>query len=132
MSISYEYKDSCYDGCQEYKTQDGYCFLLSWGKACWHRNKHCALDIGLLLQIWLLPQLPHRAVPSLTFPGGQEFHFPHFFLKISIHFSYFSSNLTSFLPHFGPPGGRLAHPGRPWLRHCSHKLFLYFRLSECV
>ena len=28
--------------------------------------------------------------------------------------SSFSSNFTYFLPHFGP---RLAHPGRPWLRH---------------
>ena len=44
-----------------------------------------------------------------------------FFSQISINFSYFilifSSNLIYFLPHFGPPGGRLAHPGRPWLRH---------------
>ena len=28
-----------------------------------------------------------RAVGSLTVPSGQEFHFPHFFLKISIDFS---------------------------------------------
>ena len=44
-----------------------------------------------------------------------------FFPQISINFSYFilifSSNLIHFLPHFGPPGGRVAHPGRPWLRH---------------
>ena len=26
-------------------------------------------------------RVPPRAVPSLTVPGGQEFHFPHFFLK---------------------------------------------------
>ena len=25
--------------------------------------------------------IPTRAVASLTVPGGQEFHFPHFFLK---------------------------------------------------
>ena len=24
---------------------------------------------------------------------------------------------TYFFPHFGPPGGLLAHPERPWLRH---------------
>ena len=54
-----------------------------------------------------------RAVASLTVPGGQEFHFPHFFLKfwsIFLRTSYF-------LPHFGLLGGRVAHPGRPWLRH---------------
>ena len=27
-------------------------------------------------------------------------------------------NLTYFLPFFGPPGGQIAHPARPWLRHC--------------
>ena len=65
-----------------------------------------------------------RAVASLTVPGGQEFRFkfPHFFPQISINFSYFfPSNLTYFLPHFGPPGGRVAHPGRHWLRHCLKK-----------
>ena len=40
-----------------------------------------------------------------------------FFPQISIRFSCFSSNFQYFLPHFGPPGGRVAHPGRPWLRH---------------
>ena len=46
----------------------------------------------------------NRAVASLTVPGGQEFHFP----QILINFSYFSSNFSHFLPHFGPPGGRVA------------------------
>ena len=40
-----------------------------------------------------------------------------FFLQILIIFSYFSSNFSHFLPHFDPPGRRLAHPRRPWLRH---------------
>ena len=40
-----------------------------------------------------------------------------FFPQISIKFSYFSSNFTYFVPHFGPPGGRVAYLGRPWLRH---------------
>ena len=31
-----------------------------------------------------------RAVASLTVPGGQEFHFPHFFPRILINLSYFS------------------------------------------
>ena len=39
--------------------------------------------------------------------------------QISINFSYFSTNVTYFLPHLSPLGGRVAHPGRPWLRHCS-------------
>ena len=42
-----------------------------------------------------------------------------FFPQISNNFSYFSWNFTYFLPHFGPPGGQVAHLGRPWLRHCS-------------
>ena len=33
-------------------------------------------------------------------------------------------NFTYFLPHFGPPGGRVAHPGRPWLRHWISPLTL--------
>ena len=45
-----------------------------------------------------------------------------FFPQILINFSYFSSNFTYFLPHFGSPGGRLAHPGRPWLRHCGQPM----------
>ena len=62
--------------------------------------------------------LAGRAVASLTVLGGQEFQFLHFFPQIWIKFSYFSSNLTYFLPHFGSLGGRVAHPGRPWLRQC--------------
>ena len=51
-------------------------------------------------------------------PGWARVPLSSFFPQISIKFSYFSSNFYSFLPHFGPPGGRVAHPGRPWLRHC--------------
>ena len=58
-----------------------------------------------------------RAVASLTVPDALEFHFPHLFPQIKINFSYFSSNFTYFLPHFGPPGGWVATQGRPWLRH---------------
>ena len=37
------------------------------------------------------------------------------------------SNFTYFLPHkFGFPGGRVAHPERPWLRHWGRgKLYTY-------
>ena len=52
-------------------------------------------------------------------PGWARVHCTTFLFFSSKfdEFSYFSSNFTYFLPHFGPPGGRLAHPGRPWLRH---------------
>ena len=43
-----------------------------------------------------------------------------FFPQISINFFFFSSNLTYFLHHFGPPDGRLAHPGKPWQCHWSN------------
>ena len=33
--------------------------------------------------------------------------------QISINFSYFFSNFTYFLPHFGPPGGRLQGRSQP-------------------
>ena len=52
-------------------------------------------------------------------PGWAIVQLSSFFPHISIEHSYFSSNIPSFRPHFGPPGGRLAHPGRPWLRHCT-------------
>ena len=51
------------------------------------------------------------------------------FPQISIKFSYFSSNFYSFLPHFGPLGGGVAHPGRPWLRHWK---WLRFRDLHCI
>ena len=51
-------------------------------------------------------------------PGWARVPLSSFLPQISINFSYFSSNFSYFLPHFGPPGGRLAHPERPWLRHC--------------
>ena len=51
-----------------------------------------------------------------------------FFPQILIDFSYFSSNFTYFLPHFGSLGGRVAHLERPWLRHClfSYKIIIYY------
>ena len=50
-------------------------------------------------------------------PGWARVPLSSFFPQILINLSYFSSNFTHFLPHFGSPGGRLDHPGRPWLRH---------------
>ena len=43
-------------------------------------------------------------------PGWARVPLSSFFPQILIKFSYFSSNFTSFLPYFGPPGGRVAHP----------------------
>ena len=37
-----------------------------------------------------------RAVASLTVPGGQEFHFPHFFLKFQSIFPTFPQTLLIF------------------------------------
>ena len=37
-----------------------------------------------------------RAVASLTVPGGQEFHFPHFFLKFRLSFLIFPQLLLIF------------------------------------
>ena len=51
-------------------------------------------------------------------PGWARVPLSSFFPQILINFSYFSSNFSHFLPHFGSPGGQLAHPGRSWLRHC--------------
>ena len=60
-----------------------------------------------------------RAVASLTNPGEQDFHFPHSFLKFPSVFLIFPSKCSHFLPHFGPPGGGLAHPERSWLHYCK-------------
>ena len=38
----------------------------------------------------------NRAVASLTAPGGQEFHFPHFFLKFRSIFLIFPQTLLIF------------------------------------
>ena len=52
-------------------------------------------------------------------PGWARVPLFSVFPQVLINFSYFSSNFTYFLPHFGLPGGQVAHPGRPWLCHCS-------------
>ena len=60
-----------------------------------------------------------RAIASLSLLGGQDRNissiFPHFHV-VSLIFPQF---FFIFFPHFGLPGGRLAHPERPWLRHCG-------------
>ena len=56
-----------------------------------------------------------RAVASLTVPGGQEFHFPHFFLKFRLICLIFPQTLLIFfliLAHRvgRPPGKALVTP----------------------
>ena len=68
-------------------------------------------------------------------PGWATVPLSSFFPQILINFS---SNFTYFLRHFGPPGGRVAHPGRPWLRHCllsrlsmyKHSANLFLHISS--
>ena len=61
---------------------------------------------------------PIRAVAILTVPGGQEFHFPHFFLKFRSIFLIFAQTYL-FSSSFWPS----AHPGRPWLRYWNKLTF---------
>ena len=76
----------------------------------WESNKNGIriLVVPVGLELFLKSGIIFRAVARLAVTGG------HFFFQILINFSYFSSNFTYFLPNLGP---RLAHPGRPWLRH---------------
>ena len=73
-----------------------------------------------------------RAVASLTVPGGQEFHFPHFFLKSRLSFLIFPQTFTHFFPQFSPPGGRLAHPERPWLHHWTDSILRLLQVLSLV
>ena len=50
--------------------------LRRWVLSQMDKRIHLHLDIGTEAVI-----NAHSAVASLTVPGGQEFHFPHFFLK---------------------------------------------------
>ena len=72
-------------------------------------------------KVRLLGLMQGRSQPHS--PGWARVPLSSFFPQILINFSYFSSNFTYFLPHFGPPGGWVAHPGRPWLRHWTHEPF---------
>ena len=67
---------------------------------------------------------PYRAIASLTVPGGQEFHFPHFFLKSRLSFFLYFLKLNSFSSSFWPsrwashpPGKALAMPLAPYMYH---------------
>ena len=51
---------------------------------------------ALALQFWCLSNAFTRPVASLTVLGGQEFHFPHFFLKFWSIFVIFPQTLLIF------------------------------------
>ena len=94
-----------------------------------------SLNVFVYCQGWNASKLQHTYTFLYVTQGRSQPHSPgwdagarvplsSFFPQISINFSYFSSNFSYFLPHFGPPGGRLAHPERPWLRHwCNNYYF---------
>ena len=63
-----------------------------------------------------IQRVNHQSRSQPHSPGWARVPLSSFFPQISINFS---SNFTYFLPHFGPPGGRAAHSGRPWLCHCK-------------
>ena len=67
------------------------------------------------LKFWNSMTGPHPASQSRV---GKTSTFL-IFLKSRSNFLIFIWNFAHFLPHFGPTGGRLVHPGRPWLRHCQ-------------
>ena len=75
-------------------------------------HRPMSTDASLSQQLCIL----RRAVASLTVPGGQEFHFPHFSPNFD-HFFLFFLKLFPFSSSFWLSGWGLAHPGRPWLRH---------------
>ena len=75
-----------------------------------------------LCQVCDFTALRHMSVASLAVPGGQEFHFLHFFSNFH-HCFLFLLKLSSFWP-FG-----WAHPGRAWLRNCLDNTFVHIYLQ---
>ena len=61
-------------------------------------------------------------------PGWARVPLSSFFLKFWSIFLIFRQTLLIFFPHFGSPGGRVAHPGRPWLRHWKQQRYLKSKL----
>ena len=62
--------------------------------------------------------LLYRAVASLEVLGGQEFHTPNSVFKFRYFFLNSHHILLIFVLNLALRVGPLAHPERPWLRHC--------------
>ena len=82
----------------------------------------CQLDYNCCLYVhsgklysqlsWFIEGQGHSQPDSPEWArAGARVPLSSFLPQILNKFSYFSSNFTYFLPHFGPPGGRVAHPG---------------------
>ena len=98
--------------------------MVSFCKACVDFPRgECSNHFAAEGDLWIGT---YRAVASLTVPGGQEFHFPHFFLKFWSNCLTFPQTLLIFFLILAllSSGGRLAHPRRPWLRHWVHIRFI--------
>ena len=67
----------------------------------------------------VVPHMEHLGRSQPRSPGWARFPLSSFFLTFPSFFSYISLNFPHLCPHFGSPGGQLAHPGRPWLCHCD-------------
>ena len=75
--------------------------------------------ISLIYLLFSLISIAVKQGPSQPHsPGWARVPLSSFYLKFQFIFLVFPQTFTYFLPHFGPPGGRVPHPGRPWLRHC--------------
>ena len=111
-------------------TQSGWTTVLrsgeGWSKAC---GIPCSIKFSLNHFLWTLYMQDCSQPHS---PGLARVPLSSFFPQILIIFSYFSSNFPHFLPHFGSPGGWLAHPGRPWLRHCLREYCVFAMLGFWV
>ena len=106
-------------------------FTTSWADngntyaTCDHIQQYVGGDIGhdIVRTAFLAYRIYTQGRSQPHSPGWARVPLSSFFPQIWIKFSYFSSNCSHFLPHFDPPGGQVAHPGRPWLRHCLYDCY---------
>ena len=90
--------------------------IYNQGQKCWTTQAYSS-------DIFPAPQLQYWSTLYWYGQGRSQPHSPgwarvplfSFFLKFWSIFLIFPQTLLFFFPHFGSPGGRVAHPGRPWL-----------------
>ena len=99
-----------------------------WQKSCIVISSFCFFSS--FLEIWRVVLTWHehwtetslglspRAVASLTVPVGQEFHFPHFFLKFGSIFVTFPQTFLIFFLILALRVGDLPIQEGPWPHHC--------------